>query len=176
MSVEKYYKMNGTSNELEILSPPIDVGGGELRIHPTAEQWAEHVAYPKKKYDTAPEAPSGTRAVPSGWEMHDGEWRRTWRFEIIPGPTIEDYDAAMENHLRSEREDRGYTTREPDSYLTSHVPRWAQDARDWVSHRDDVMEYALGMINEVKSGQRDPPTMEEFVDGLPSIVWTYAEE
>ena len=91
----------------------------------------------------------------------------------IPPPTLEDYDAAMEQFLREEREARGYTTREPDSYLTSEVPRWAQDARDWVSHRDAVMEYALELINAVERGERPPPTMEEFLANMPQIQWTY---
>jgi hypothetical protein len=82
----------------------------------------------------------------------------------------------MEEHLIRERSERGYTTREPDSYLTSSVPRWKQDAEDWVAHRDEVMEYALELINAVQSGEREPPTMEEFVAGLPRIVWTYGTE
>ena len=61
-------------------------------------------------------------------------------------------------------------------YLSSSVARWAQDARDWVSHRDEVMEYALTLINEVERGQRDIPTMEEFCAGLPKIAWTYVGE
>ena len=94
-------------------------------------------------------------------------------YEDAPPPTLDDFDMAMEQYLREEREARGYTTREPDSYLTSQVPRWAQDAKDWVAHRDDVMEYALELINEVGSGQREPPTMEEFLANMPKIQWTY---
>lgn len=90
-----------------------------------------------------------------------------------PPPSLEEYDAAMEDFLRQEREERGYTTREPDSYLTSNVPRWAQDAKDWVAHRDAVMEYALELINEVSAGTREPPTMEEFLGNMPKIQWTY---
>ena len=90
-----------------------------------------------------------------------------------PPPTLEDFDRAMEDHLRQEREDRGYTTREPDSYLTSQVPRWSQDAKDWVAHRDAVMEYALEILNAVAAGTMPPPTMEEFLAGLPRIEWTY---
>lgn len=86
---------------------------------------------------------------------------------------ISQYDAAMEEHLRAEREARGYTTREPDAYLTSEVPRWRQDAEDWVRHRDSVMEYALDLMNAVEAGTRPPPTLDEFKAGLPSIVWTY---
>lgn len=67
-------------------------------------------------------------------------------------PALADFDNAMESFLRQEREERGYTTREPDCYLTSQVARWAQDARDWVAHRDAVMEYALELINAVSAG------------------------
>ena len=93
-----------------------------------------------------------------------------------PLPTLADFDEAMEEHLRREREERGYTTREPDSYLTSADPRWSQDAMDWVAHRDAVMGYALNLINAVQAGEREPPTMAEFVAGLPQIEWTYSEE
>jgi len=85
---------------------------------------------------------------------------------------IDDFDAAMEEHLRVEREARGYTTREPDSYLTSNHPRWKRDAEDWVAHRDAVMEYALQLINDVQQGLRPPPTMDEFKAGLPVIHWS----
>lgn len=90
-----------------------------------------------------------------------------------PPPALEEYDAAMEDFLRQEREERGYTTREPDSYLTSNNPRWAADAHDWVAHRDAVMEYALELINAVKRGERLPPTMVEFLGNMPKIEWSY---
>ena len=77
--------------------------------------------------------------------------------------------------LYEERAARGYTTREPDAYLNSSVPRWAQDARDWVAHRDAVMAYALTLMNQVEDGERDAPTMAEFRAGLPAIQWTYTE-
>ena len=99
-----------------------------------------------------------------------------YTYEDPPLPTLEDFDMAMEDYLRNEREERGYTTREPDSYLTSEVPRWAQDARDWVVHRDAVMEYALELINAVQKGEREPPTMEEFLSNMPKIQWTYIGE
>jgi hypothetical protein len=81
----------------------------------------------------------------------------------------------MEAHLYAERAARGYTTREPDAYINSSVPRWAQDARDWVAHRDAVMGYALTLMNQVEDGERDAPTMAEFRAGLPTISWTYTE-
>lgn len=173
MSAERYYVKNEGTGLLEELVPPIDVGGGEMRIHARPEQWAAHGAYPANF--ALPVAPEGKRVVVTGWGVEHGKWVRQYRLEDLPPPALEDYDAAMEAYLKSERDARGYTTREPDSYLTSQVPRWAQDAQDWVSHRDDVMAYALDMINAVQAGERPPPTMDEFLLGLPRIVWTYSE-
>ena len=50
--------------------------------------------------------------------------------------TADDYDAALEEHLREARTERGYTMREPDMYINSAVPRWKQDAEDWIAFRD----------------------------------------
>ena len=84
-----------------------------------------------------------------------------------------EYDAAMEAHLRAERDARGYTDREPTDYALSSVPRFAQDARDWAAHRDAVMLYGLEIINTFeRTGQA--PTLAEFKAGLPTITWTEA--
>jgi hypothetical protein len=89
--------------------------------------------------------------------------------------TMGDYDAAMEDYLRFVREGRGYTTREPSDYINSVNPRWAQDARDWIEFRDEVMTYALNVINTyTKTG--NAPTLAEFKAGFPRIEWTYQEE
>ena len=121
-----------------------------------------------------------TGTVFLAWNADASKWREIPESDIpvpddAPPPTLADFDAAMEDHLRAEREARGYTTREPDAYLNSSVPRWAQDARDWVAHRDAVMAYALALINAVDDGERDAPTMAEFCAGLPAIQWTYTE-
>lgn len=89
--------------------------------------------------------------------------------------TVADYDRAMEAHLRAEREARGYTLREPSDYAGSSVPRWAQDAADWLAHRDAVMLYGLEvMTHYAETGEA--PTLEEFRAALPIIHWTFAEE
>lgn len=94
---------------------------------------------------------------------------------IYEGITVADYDNAMEDYLRQVRTERGYTTREPDDYLGSSVPRWAQDAKDWVAFRDAVMTYALGVINTYTTTGK-APTLAEFKSNFPKMVWTYSEE
>lgn len=155
---------------------------GAAVINPTREQCARMTppAYPLvDPMPPAPEPPEGKIAVPDGYEDVDTpqgkEWRQKWRYEDAHAPTLADFDAAMEAHLTEERSERGYTTREPDVYLNSQVPRWASDARDWIAHRDAVMLYALEIMNAVEAGTREPPTMAEFKAGLPQIAWSFVE-
>lgn len=89
--------------------------------------------------------------------------------------TFADYDHAMEAHLDAEKAERGYTKREPSDYRGSSNPRWAQDAEDWIAHRDAVMEYGLEVENRAKRGE-PVPTLEEFKANLPKIEWTYPDE
>lgn len=144
-------------------------------INPSAEIYAKYGFLPYTA--DPPDSPApGYHWVPDkGYGVEGGRAFKRWKQVSDPPPAIEDFDKAMEDHLVRERSERGYTTREPDSYLTSSVPRWKQDAEDWVAHRDEVMEYALDLINAVRSGEREPPTMEEFKAGLPTIAWTYVE-
>ena len=85
--------------------------------------------------------------------------------------TFADYDVAMEAHLAAEKAARGYTKREPSDYAGSSNPRWAQDAQDWIAHRDAVMEYGLEVENRAKRGE-PVPTLDEFKAALPKIEWT----
>ena len=96
-------------------------------------------------------------------------------FEVIaipqPQVTLADYDFAVESHLKAERIARGYTEREPSDYAGSSVARWAQDAADWIAHRDAVMVYALEVLNAVKAGG-EAPSLDDFKAALPKIAWT----
>lgn len=126
-----------------------------------------------------PPSPPEGKVVSDTSYVYDPDYNAVvavYTYSDPPLPTLDEYDAAMEDFLREEREARGYTTREPDSYLTSSVPRWSQDAKDWVEHRDEVMEYALDLINAVAAGLREPPTMAEFLANMPKIIWHYSEE
>lgn len=169
-----------------IYAPDAVTIGVQTYLHPTATEYAVASDGPYWPYIDEPPvepAPDGYHYAPTGWEEraetanpYTATIRRVYNLVADPLPMLADFDEAMEEHLRREREERGYTTREPDSYLTSAVPRWSQDAMDWVAHRDAVMGYALALINAVQAGEREPPTMAEFVAGLPQIEWTYSEE
>ncbi len=102
---------------------------------------------------------------------YDG--RRYLSGDEPPRPmTYADYDNAMEGHLDAEKAARGYTKREPSDYAGSSNPRWAQDALDWIAHRDAVMAYGLEVENKAKRGE-PVPDLDEFKAALPVISWTY---
>lgn len=171
-----YYRYNALTRVLTAEPNYIVTSDGATIVNPSAQQYATlRAAYKKGEDAPQPEPQEGKEVVYAGYERgEDNLWHKQWALVDAPPPTLADFDAAMEEHLRTEREARGYTTREPDAYINSSVPRWAQDARDWVAHRDAVMAYALALINAVESGQRQPP-MAEFEAGLPTITWTYTE-
>lgn len=104
---------------------------------------------------------------------HDGNWYLSGR---VPDPvyTVADYDKAMEEYIFQIRAERGYTTREPSEYKDSSVPKWRQDALDYIAFRDEVMLYGLQIQNDYAAG-KPVPTLEEFKAGLPVCVWSYAE-
>lgn len=144
----------------------------EVKIRPTEKDYRQMGYLPVVDKPPSEIPAEGYHWEPKDWEIANDTVCRFYVAAKDPLPTVADFDFAMEEHLRTEREARGYTTREPDAYLESSNARWRQDAHDWVSHRDAVMSYALDLINAVESGERQPPTMAEFKAGLPAIVWT----
>lgn len=91
--------------------------------------------------------------------------------------TVEDYNKALEDRLLRARSDRGYTDRDPSEYYNSSVPRWAQDARDWVAYRDRVMLYGLQVLNQYQQTGVQPMTLDQFRAELDAMEpeWTYQE-
>lgn len=170
----KFYTYDTAAKDL-VQAPRVIMRDSSTIVLGTPEDFARYLgAYPRGTYAAPPEVPEGKMAVEDGYELVDNEWRNIWRIEDAPLPSIAEYDAAMEAHLAAEKAARGYTTREPDVYLNSQVPRWAQDARDWVAHRDAVMLYAIEIMNRVAAGEPQP-TLAEFKAGLPRIEWTIQE-
>lgn len=169
-----YYTYDATTKTLAA-APRVIVRDGSTIVLGAPEDFARYLgAYPCGAYALPPDVPDGKAAVADGFELINGKWRNAWRIEDAPLPSIAEYDGAMEAHLADERAARGYTTREPDVYINSQVPRWAQDARDWVAHRDAVMLYAVDVMNRVAAGEPQP-TLAEFKAGLPRIEWTIQE-
>lgn len=97
------------------------------------------------------------------------------RARVYENQSPADYDTVMEDYIRQVRVERGYTTREPDDYFGSSVPRWVQDAVDWMKFRDAVMLYGLEVQNTY-TATGAAPTLAEFKAGLPKMEWSYKED
>jgi hypothetical protein len=57
------------------------------------------------------------------------------------------------------------------SYAPSSNVQWAAEALAFINWRDDVFEYAIKIQTQVLQGQITCPTPDEFMSGLPVIVW-----
>lgn len=137
----------------------------------------EEDAYPIGKFIWPPTAPDGYQPVEDGYHVVDGKWVNKWKMEkVVETFTYDDYNRAIESHLYETRCERGYDEREPSPhYDNSKVARWRTDAKDYREFRDDVMLYALPVLNEYKKTGK-APTLEEFKAGFPKITWSYTEE
>jgi hypothetical protein len=80
----QYYTYNPSTRTLVPAPKAVRTAQG-IVCNPTAEQSAAIGAYPLAA-DPAPTPPEGKIAVPDSWEVVDGEWVRTWRWEDAPPP------------------------------------------------------------------------------------------
>lgn len=93
-----------------------------------------------------------------------------------PDPTIIDYENAIQNLVDStarEKQFRDGVTLA--SYTASTKPKWASEAQAFVEWRDNVWFYAYGELAKVQAGQREQPTVEEFLTEIMPISWPSAE-
>ncbi|QSZ57212.1 hypothetical protein [Rhizobium sp. ZX09] len=92
-----------------------------------------------------------------------------------PLPTITDYENAIQNLVDStarERQFRDGVTLA--SYTASTKPKWAAEAQAFVAWRDNVWSYAYGELAKVQAGQRQQPTVEQFLGEIAPIAWPVA--
>ena len=57
------------------------------------------------------------------------------------------------------------------SYVNSTVELWATEAQAFVAWRDAVWIYALTELDKVQKGERDQPSVEDFLAELPTFEW-----
>lgn len=97
--------------------------------------------------------------------------------ETIPAapPTITDYENAIQNlvdETAREKQFRDGVTLA--SYIGSTIPRWAAEAQAFVAWRDNVWFYAYGQLAKFQSGERQQPTVEQFLGEIAPIAWPVA--
>lgn len=92
--------------------------------------------------------------------------------EIEPSePTIADYQAAAQALVHETARSRQYDSAVSlASYVASTAPAWAAEAAAFVAWRDAVWLAAYAALDAVEQGGT-PPSVDDFVASLPSIVW-----
>jgi hypothetical protein len=90
-----------------------------------------------------------------------------------PEPLVlEDYRRAVQGHLDATAQERQYDNAVSlATYVTSGHPQWAAEAKAFVSWRDEVWAYALGELGKVMTGEREIPSIEDFIGELPRLTW-----
>ena len=57
------------------------------------------------------------------------------------------------------------------SYVNSTIEQWAAEAQAFVVWRDKVWAYALTELDKVQAGQREQPSVRDFLAELPVFEW-----
>lgn len=105
-----------------------------------------------------------------GWTWNGSDWVKPQ--EPAPPPlTQDDYVAAIEAHVDATAKARAYGGAVLlASYVSSTIPQWQAEAVAFVAWRDAVWVSAYATLAAVQGGAT-PPTIEQFIAGLPPITW-----
>ena len=89
-----------------------------------------------------------------------------------PAPTVDDYRAAIQVMIdgvaRARRYDSGNSLA---SYAASTNPQWRAEAQAFIAWRDSVWAFAYAELDHVQSGQREPPSVAQFLTEITPILW-----
>lgn len=87
-------------------------------------------------------------------------------------PSIDGYTTAVQIHLDTKAKERNYDgILSACTYSTSSVPKFAAEGQACVAWRDAVWAACYQIMAEVEAGQRQPPTIPELLDMLPTLIW-----
>lgn len=107
-----------------------------------------------------------------GWILIDGE--------ITPPPLpvkteqqlIDEYNLALMNLLDTTARQKSYKdSADCASYLNSTNIKWSAQARVFIKWRDECWAYALKVLDEIKKGQKERPSLQSFIDAMPVFKW-----
>jgi hypothetical protein len=86
---------------------------------------------------------------------------------------VEQFRAAIQRHVDAQAQSRRYDSGNSlASYVASTNEAWAAEAQVFVAWRDAVWLYAYTELDKVMAGERDQPSVEDFIGELPLIGWS----
>jgi hypothetical protein len=91
---------------------------------------------------------------------------------IVPERIRGEYQERVQNFIDEKAQERGYSNGVSCvSYYSSTVPQWQAEAVAFSAWRDAVWVYVLGTLDEVQNGTIERPTLQQFRQNLPKMVW-----
>lgn len=82
------------------------------------------------------------------------------------------FETAIQGHIDTIAQSRRYRDGFAlAGYVASTVPQYAAEATAFVAWRDAVWLYAYGELDKALNGQREIPSVEDFMEELPLIEW-----
>ena len=136
-----------------------------------------------------PVAPYNATAVPlidscDGYALKFDRATQTWGYiplsDLVPPPppppTVEElqamYTVAIQKRLDDWAKTRNYDSiLSACTYATSANPRFSAEGQRAVENRDATWDTGYAIVDDVLSGKRPVPTIEEVMAELPPLKW-----
>lgn len=85
---------------------------------------------------------------------------------------LDSFRVAIQSHVDETARTRAYDNGNSlAGYVASTNETWSAEAAAFVAWRDAVWTYAYTELDKVTSGQREAPSVEDFVAELPAMEW-----
>lgn len=109
-------------------------------------------------------------------QAFDGAWYVKGYAPAKPAPTEEElqqyFEDSIEAYMDSVVRTRNYKNiHTAASYVNSTNEKFAREGAACNKWRDDVWDKCYAILDEVKTGKRAIPTLEEVIAELPKLVW-----
>ena len=86
--------------------------------------------------------------------------------------TVSEYTSAVQQRLDDFAKTRGYSSMlSACTYATSAVPKFQSEGQYCVNARDETWNACYLILEQVNTGKRVMPSLDELLQALPSLAW-----
>jgi len=88
----------------------------------------------------------------------------------------EGFTIALEKAINDKAAEKSYSSGVScATYKDSTNAQWAAEGTAFVAWRDNCYEYSYDYLSRAQSGEIPSPTLEDFLNGLPTMIWPELE-